>query len=289
MKKNDFFNLINSNETEYIMEAHNAISAKIVENAGFHGIWGSGLTISASLGFRDNNEASYTDIFNVANTITKNINIPVVLDIDSGYGNFNNARLCVKEANKIGISVLCIEDKMYPKMNSYVNNTQLLIDSDVFVNKILAMKEVQKDFENPIGIIARTEALITNNGLDEALRRAYKYADAGADAIFIHSKRNNIGEISEFMKRWDKRLPVIISPTTYDNTNPKIYSEIGIGIVIWGNYMLRASIEAMERVSKKIQFNRTPEVVRKDICDVQQIFDLVNLDEYLVLENKYMV
>lgn len=70
---------------------------------------------------------------------------------------------------------------------------------------------------------------------------------------------------------------------------PKIYSEIGIGIVIWGNYMLRASIEAMERVSKKIQFNRTPEVVRKDICDVQQIFDLVNLDEYLVLENKYMV
>ena len=89
-------NLINSKKLEFIMEAHNGMSAKIVEEAGFKGIWASGLTISAALGVRDNNEASWTQVLEVLEFMSDNTSIPILLDGDTGYGNFNNMRRLVR-------------------------------------------------------------------------------------------------------------------------------------------------------------------------------------------------
>ena len=110
--------LISSNQLEFIMEAHDGLSAKIVEETGFKGIWGSGLAISASLGVRDNNEASWTQVLDVIEFMSDATSIPILLDGDTGYGNFNNMRRLVKKLCQKGAGGVCIEDKIFPKTNS---------------------------------------------------------------------------------------------------------------------------------------------------------------------------
>lgn len=129
--------MLTSKNLEFIMEAHNGLSAKIVEEAGFKGIWGSGLSISAQLGVRDSNEASWTQVLEVLEFMSDNTSIPILLDADTGYGNFNNARRLVRKLEQRGIAGACIEDKLFPKTNSLLDDrTQPLADIEEFSLKI---------------------------------------------------------------------------------------------------------------------------------------------------------
>src|SRR5687767_7173391 len=114
--------MVNSPEMAFLMEAHNGLSAKIVEEAGFKGIWGSGLSLSASLGVRDNNEASWTQVLEVMEFMSDATTIPILLDADTGYGNFNNVRRLVRKLEQRNIAGMCIEDKLFPKTNSFINS-----------------------------------------------------------------------------------------------------------------------------------------------------------------------
>src|SRR4029079_1163864 len=116
--------LLMSRELEFLMEAHNGLSARIVEEAGFHGIWASGLSISAALGVRDNNEASWTQVVEVVEFMSDATSIPILLDADTGYGNFNNMRRLVRKLEQRGVAAVCIEDKQFPKTNSFINGEQ---------------------------------------------------------------------------------------------------------------------------------------------------------------------
>ena len=102
-KTTRFRSLLNSKNLEFIMEAHNGISAKIVEEAGFKGIWASGLALSAQYGVRDNNEASWTQIVDMIEFMSDATNIPILLDGDTGYGNFNNLRRLVRKLEQRGV------------------------------------------------------------------------------------------------------------------------------------------------------------------------------------------
>src|SRR5512137_3037256 len=113
--------MLASGGLEFIMEAHNGLSAKIVEEAGFKGIWASGLTTSASLGVRDNNEASWTQVLEVLEFMSDATSIPILVDGDTGYGNFNNARRLVRKLEQRGIAGVCVEDKLFPKTNSFIS------------------------------------------------------------------------------------------------------------------------------------------------------------------------
>lgn len=129
--------MLNSPKLEYIMEAHNGLSAKIVEEAGFKGVWGSGLSISAQLGVRDSNEASWTQVLEVIEFMSDNTSVPLLLDGDTGYGNFNNARRLVKKLEQRNIAGVCIEDKLFPKTNSLLDSrNQPLADIAEFSMKI---------------------------------------------------------------------------------------------------------------------------------------------------------
>ena len=129
--------MLESPKIEFIMEAHNGISAKIVQEAGFKGIWGSGLSISAQLGVRDSNEASWTQIVDVLEFMSDNTDIPILLDADTGFGNFNNARRLVRKLEQRNIAGACIEDKLFPKTNSLLDNRmQPLAEIDEFALKI---------------------------------------------------------------------------------------------------------------------------------------------------------
>ena len=179
-------NLLNKTSLEFLLEAHNGISAKIAEEAGFEGIWASGLALSAQYGVRDNNEASWTQIVDMVEFMADATTIPILLDGDTGYGNFNNMRRLVKKLEQRGIAGVCIEDKLFPKTNSFIKGEkQALADVAEFSGKIAAGKDSQLDED--FCIIARVEAFIAGWDMKEALYRAESYRKAGADGILIHS------------------------------------------------------------------------------------------------------
>src|SRR5690606_36340743 len=138
--------MLQSPRLEFLMEAHNGLSARIVEEAGFRGIWASGLSISASLGVRDNNEASWTQVLEVVEFMSDATDIPILLDGDTGYGNFNSMRRLVQKLEQRNVAGVCIEDKIFPKTNSFIRGTsQPLADIEEFAGKIKAGKDAQRD------------------------------------------------------------------------------------------------------------------------------------------------
>ena len=187
-----------SDRTTVLMEAHNGLSAKLAAEAGFEALWGSGLAISAAMGVRDSNEASWTQVLEVLEFMADATDLPILLDGDTGYGNFNNVRRLVAKLEQRGIAGVCLEDKLFPKTNSFIDSDrQALAEVDEFCGKLRAAKDAQHDPD--FVVVARTEAFIAGWGLEEAVLRATAYAENGADVILVHSKRSDSRDILAFM------------------------------------------------------------------------------------------
>lgn len=279
--------LIQSDQLEFIMEAHDGLSAKIVEEAGFKGIWGSGLAISASLGVRDNNEASWTQVLDVIEFMSDATSIPILLDGDTGYGNFNNMRRLVKKLCQRGAGGVCIEDKIFPKTNSFLRGErQPLADIDEFSGKIKAGKDSQLD--DDFVIVARVEAFIAGWGLKAALERAEAYRQAGADAILIHSKLANSSEIFSFLKEWANRSPIVLVPTKYYATPTNDFRQHKVSLVIWANHLIRGKIAKMQEVAKQIHTDENLLSVEDMIVPVKEIFRLQDDQEIAEAEKRYL-
>ncbi len=278
--------LLTSPDLGFLMEAHDGISAKIVEEAGFDGIWASGLAMSAALGVRDSNEASWTQVLEVLEFMSDATSIPILVDGDTGWGNFNNMRRAVAKLCQRGIAGICIEDKLFPKTNSFLGEGQPLADIDEFCGKIKAGKDSQTDPD--FSIVARIEALISGWGLDEAIRRAEAYHQAGADAVLIHSKKSDADEILAFARDWDRRCPVVIVPTKYFKTPTEAFREAGISVAIWANHNLRASIAAMRDVSRKIYREQSLAGIEPEIVAVAEVFELAGNAELAEAEARYL-
>jgi phosphoenolpyruvate phosphomutase len=274
-------------ELEFLMEAHNGLSARIVREAGFRGIWASGLSISAQFGVRDNNEASWTQVVDMLEFMADASDLPILLDGDTGYGNFNNLRRLVRKLEQRGIGGVCIEDKIFPKTNSFLNGErQPLADVEEFAGKIAAGKDTQTDPD--FCIVARVEALIAGWGMEEALRRAEAYRRAGADAILIHSKLSRPDEILHFAREWGGRAPLVIVPTKYYSTPSDVFRKAGISTVIWANHLVRSSAAAMQAVARDIHDNQTVVNIEDRIVAVEEIFRLQDAEEYSAAERLYL-
>lgn len=278
--------LLTSGNLEFLMEAHNGLSSRIVEETGFKGIWASGLSMSAAMGVRDNNEASWTQVMDVLEFMSDCTSIPILVDGDTGWGNFNNMRRAVLKLCQRDIAGICIEDKLFPKTNSFLGSGQTLADIDEFCGKIKAGKDSQTDSD--FNIIARVEALISGLGMDEALRRAEAYFDAGADAILIHSKKSTADEILTFTKHWNNRCPVVIVPTKYPDTPTDDFRDAKISIAIWANHNLRAALTAIRETSRQIFEEQSIAGVDKNMVKVKEVFALTGNDELEEAEKKYL-
>jgi phosphoenolpyruvate phosphomutase len=280
--------LLLSDSLEFILEAHNGISARIAEEADFKGIWASGLALSAQYGVRDNNEASWTQIVDMVEFMVDACNIPILLDGDTGYGNFNNMRRLVKKLEQRGVAGVCVEDKLFPKTNSFISGErQELADIDEFCGKIAAGKDSQTD--DDFCIVARVEAYIAGWNTAEALRRAEAYRKAGADAILIHSAHSEADQIIEFSREWASRSPLVIVPTKYYSTPTKIFRDAKIDLVIWANHLIRSSVIAMQDTARKIKLKENLVEVEDDIATVKEIFRLQGADELLAAEKQYFL
>ncbi|GAB2952312.1 phosphoenolpyruvate mutase [Hafnia psychrotolerans] len=275
-----------SSEITFAMEAHDAISALISQRAGFEILWASGLTISTSLGYRDANEATWLHTAEVVERMADAVSTPILVDVDSGYGNFNNARISVKKIFERGASGVCIEDKEFPKMNSFVGNKHPLAEINEFCGRIKAIKDhvPNSDFV----LVARIEALIAGHSESEALDRAHAYIEAGADSILIHSRKSNADEILSFSEKWDNKAPLVIVPTKYYNTPIEKYRDAKISTVIWANHNLRASISAMTELCNRIYRDENIISSEDKIATLNEVFELLNYKELELSESSFL-
>jgi len=269
-----------------LMEAHNGITAKLVEEAGFEAIWASGLTISASLGLRDCNEASWTQVVDVLEYMADAVDIPILLDGDTGYGNFNSVRRLVTKLEQRGVAGVCLEDKIFPKTNSFIDRGQKLASIEEFTGKIKAAKDTQRN--SGFTVVARVEALIAGLGMEEALKRAHAYLDAGADAILMHSKKPDAREIMSFLQEWNRAGPVVVVPTTYPRVSLIGLGELGASNAIYANHTLRTTITALRLALGDLAAGESLATLEETIVPVKDIFALQNDEELRLAESRYL-
>jgi phosphoenolpyruvate phosphomutase len=279
--------LLISDKVAVLMEAHNGLSAKLAAEAGFEALWGSGLSVSAALGVRDNNEASWTQVLEVLEFMADATDLPILLDGDTGYGNFNNVRRLVKKLEQRNIAGVCLEDKLFPKTNSFIDGErQALAEVDEFCGKLRAAKDTQLDGD--FVVVARTEAFIAGWGLEESLLRATAYAEAGADVILVHSKRKDSNEIMAFMKHWDNRVPIVIVPTKYPSERIENFVKARVTNFIFANHSLRTVVTALQRNLRILHDTLDLMSIENDIAPVSEVFRLQNVQELKSSEALYL-
>ena len=262
--------------------AFDAMSAKLVESSGFDAVWAGSFAISATHALPDASILTMTEFFDVASNMSSTCKIPIIADCDTGYGGPSNVHHMVRKYENAGISSICIEDKTFPKQNSLLEDGKNdLISEKEFVAKILAAKEARNDKD--FLIIARVEALISGLGMNEALKRATAYENAGSDAILIHSKQKVPDEIFEFADSWKGSIPIVVVPTTYDSVKISDLSLHNIKMIIYANQTLRVAHLAITKLLREMINAERISDIKEEMSTMQ---DLFNLQEMFSLKEK---
>ena len=253
--------------------AFDAMSAKLVENSGFDAIWAGSFGISATHALPDASILTMTEFLNVASNMEDACDIPIIADCDTGFGGPSNVTHMVKKYEKTGVAAVCIEDKTFPKQNSFLENSkQELLPEKEFVAKIIAAKEAKEN--SNFMIIGRTEALISGLGMKEAIKRANAYEKAGADAILIHSKQDTPEEIFEFSESWGGTLPLVVVPTSFPTVKLDELVSHKIKMVIYANQTLRATHAIISKVLEQLKNSASINDLSIDMTSMQEIFQL---------------
>lgn len=268
--------------------AHDALSAKLVEQAGFDAVWASGFGLSAVRAVPDASILTMSETLEATRAMVEATSIPVIADCDTGFGNAINVMRTVADFEAAGVAAISIEDNVFPKRCSfYAGVARELVPTEEHARKVAAAKAAQK--ADDFVVIARTEALIAGLGEAEALRRAAAYEEAGADMILIHSKQKAPDEVESFVRAWQGRLPIVIVPTAYPEMNETRVRALGkIAMVIYGNHAIRACVTAMQDVFARIRKDGGIQNVNNDIVSVEEIFRLQRMDQVKADEKKFL-
>ncbi len=271
-----------------IMAGHSALSAVLAEEAGFDGVWASGFELSALHGLPDASLISMTQHLDVVRSIASRVNLPIVADIDTGFGNVVNVSHVIKEYERAGAAAVVIEDKCFPKTTSLLpGGRQDLLRIEEFQGKVEAACAARE--ADDFLIIARVEALIAGRSEKEAIERGLAYEEAGADMILIHSKQTTPDEIESFVNVWPGKTRLVIVPTAYpqlDFNRAKALKKIGM--YIYGNHAIRAAVTSMQSIFARIIKEGGVRQVDSDIVSVKDIFRLQNMDDVKHLEETYL-
>ena len=276
---------LESNSIVKVGGAFDAMSAKLVETSGFDAVWAGSFAISATHALPDASILTMTEFFEAASSMASTCEIPIIADCDTGYGGPSNVTHMVKKYESAGISSICIEDKTFPKQNSLLENGKNdLLSEKEFVAKILAAKQARNDKD--FLIMARVEALISGAGMNEALKRATAYENAGADAILIHSKQKTPDEIFEFADSWKGSVPIVVVPTTYDSVKISDLSLHNIKMIIFANQTLRVSHLAMTKLLREMIDTEHISTIEQEMSTMQDIFNLQEMYDIKSKEKK---
>lgn len=278
--------LIDAHAIVRILEVHNGLSALIAEKTeieekgvsrSFHGMWISSLTDSTAKGKPDIELVDLTSRLNTIHDVLEVTTKPLILDGDTG-GQPEHFYFMVKTLERLGVSAVIIEDKKGLKKNSLFGTDveQTRCTEEEFSHKIEVGRKARAT--DDFMIIARIESLILKAGLDDALKRARAYISAGADAIMIHSKQKKPDEILEFCagyRAFERKVPVVVVPTTYNSITEERLAEAGVSVVIYANHMLRSAYPSMLRTAQSIlKHHRSLET--DDTCmPIKEILNLI--------------
>jgi len=270
-----------------IIGAHNGLSGRIGEEAGFDGLWASGFEISASYAVPDANILTMAENLSAAKMMNDATRIPVIADCDNGYGNAINVIRAIEEYERSGIAGVCMEDNVFPKRCSfYAGVKRELSPVEEHAGKVRAAKATQRDRD--FVVIARTEALIAGWGMEEALLRGRAYADAGADMVLIHSKSKTPDEVMTFAKLWDRPTPLVCVPTIYESTKVEDLSKAGFKLIIFANHAIRSSIKAMTETLQTLKKEMFTGSVKDKVVPLPRVYELVGVDKMSKDEGAFM-
>ena len=267
-----------------ILEVHNGITGFIVEKTRieeenkvneFDGMWISSLTHSLSKGKPDIQYVDNTLLVNTINEISEVTTKPIIVDGNNG-GLPEHFSYFVRTLERLGISAVIIEDKINLKRNSLGDGKQEQDTIEGFCKKISVGKnsQVTEDFM----IIARIESFIQNVGLEDAINRARAYIDAGADGIMIHSKKKDAEEIISFCKefsKFEKKVPLVVVPTTYNTIYEEELSKMGVNMVIYANHMLRSAYPIMVKTANEILKHGRLYEAEKYCLPINEFLDII--------------
>ena len=268
------------------IEAHSPLSALLVEKISiikdkkkkyFDGFWSSSLTDSTLFGRPDTESLDMSLRLNNIDKIFDVTSKPLIMDIDTG-GKLEHLKMRINSIEKLGISAVIMEDKTGSKKNSLFEDTsnQIQEDPDIFSKKINFIKNNQ--MTNDFMVFARIESFILNKNLADAMKRAKKYVKAGVDGIMIHSKSKDPKEIFKFAKafrKFNKKIPLVSVPSTYNHVTEKILIDNGFNVVIYANQLLRASYYSMSEVAKEILVNSRAKESEKKLISIKEIVNLI--------------
>lgn len=272
------------------MEAHDGLTGLIVENTIVHqdggahqfdAMWVSSLCDSTAKGKPDIELVDMTSRFRTIEDITEVTTKPIIFDGDTG-GRVEHFVYTVKTLERLGVSMVIIEDKTGLKKNSLfgteVAQTQDSIEN--FSAKIRAGKKAQRTKE--FMICARIESLILEQGMEDALNRAFAFTKAGADAIMIHSRKKDPSEIQEFIEKFrekDKITPIVLVPTSFNSVTEEEWKERGANIIIYANQLMRAEVPAMQKAAESILKHHRAEECDAMLMPFKDIICLIPVEE----------
>ncbi|MBI3615641.1 MAG: isocitrate lyase/phosphoenolpyruvate mutase family protein [Candidatus Omnitrophica bacterium] len=287
MKTQRFRDLLQGPHPIVLAGAHDAISAKLAERAGFDAIWVSSFGISAAQkSMPDANVVTMTESLEVAKNINAAVKIPVIADCDNGYGNAINVMRTATEFAGAGIAGISIEDATFPKRCSLYPGRHDLVSTEEMAGRIRAAKSAPGGRE--LVVIARTEALISGLGIEEAMKRATAYAQAGADALLIHSKAKSSQEVLEFAKIWRGKTPLVVVPTMFPTASVEELHQAGFKVIIFANQALRAAVAAMRDQLNILRKEGRAEVIDGAIASLEEVYDLVGVQEFQAREEQFI-
>ena len=278
MSKNDLMEKLRGKQFVKVCGAFDVMSAKLAEMNGFDAIWASGFGISSARALPDAGIITMTELLDAVTFMSEACSIPVIADCDTGYGGPNNVAHLVKKFENAGICGICIEDKTFPKENSlFKDGKQDMLSKRDFVAKIVAAKNAKKN--DDFIIIGRVEALIADLGIEEAMSRANAYAKAGADIIFVHSRKESTDEIFEFLKLWQGKVPIMIIPTAFPTVTLDELKSRGVGMVVYAHQTTLAAFAAVSDVIKQMSKVKSLSELNTKMASMEDLFNLQGMQQ----------
>ena len=284
MYNNNLMKKIQEKQFVKVCGAFDVMSAKLAEMNDFDTIWASGFGISSARALPDAGIITMTELLDAVTFMAEACSIPVIADCDTGYGGPNNVAHLVKKFENAGIAGICIEDKTFPKENSlFKDGKQEMISKKDFVAKLIAAKNAKK---NPdFVIIGRTEALIADLGVEEALDRATAYEKAGADIIFVHSRKKNPDEIFEFYEKWKGKTPLMAVPTAFPTVALDELKSRGVQMVVFAHQTTLAAFAAISDVVKHMSEIKSLSDLSTKLASMDDLFKLQGMHKIRDHEN----
>ena len=284
MSKNNLMKKIQEKQFVKVCGAFDVMSAKLAEMNNFDAVWASGFGISSTRALPDAGILTMTELLDAVTFMAEACNIPVIADCDTGYGGPNNVAHLVKKFENAGIAGICIEDQMFPKENSlFKDGKQEIIAKKDFVAKLVAAKNAKKS--DDFIIIGRTEALIADLGVDEALDRAIAYEKAGADIIFVHSRKKNPDEIFEFYEKWKGKTPIMAVPTAFPTVTLDELKSRGVQMVVFAHQTTLAAFAAISDVVKQMSKIKSLDDLETKLASMDDLFKLQGMHKIKDHEN----